>query len=210
VFKIFKNSGYILFVIFFFSLVITTCIYGSPQGYAIKANEKGRITSLAFDALVSKCEDHNTDMKEIEKAYKEHKEAIKISNKADIICEEKFFNSFKEDYYEYMSREQQKDIEVAYRAVIRTMKAEQRAFGAVCDAMYKLAKVDRSYYQTKKSSANHRIEKAKKHFDKVRKILDIVIPEHNAAKDLLFSKEDTIKEGDNIFTRIRKRQEENK
>jgi hypothetical protein len=30
------------------------------------------------------------------------------------------------------------------------------------------------------------------------------------AKDLFFSKEDTIREGDNIFTRMKKCQEENK
>jgi peptide methionine sulfoxide reductase MsrA len=201
----------VLALTFCFSLlIIIQHVYGSPQGYAIKATEKGRISSLAFNTLISRCEDRNTDMEEINKAYKAYKETIKISNKADIVCEKKFFDFFKEDYYEYISKAQQKDVEAAYRAVIRAMKAEQKAFEGVADAAYKLAKTDRSYYKIKKTTADYRIEKAKKHFDKIREILDVVISERNAAKNLLFFKQDNIKKGDNIFTRLRKRQEENK
>jgi hypothetical protein len=109
-----------------------------------------------------------------------------------------------------MSKEQQKDIETAYKAVVKAKKREQKAIEAVTDASYKWGKVTRSYCKNKTTNADYKIEKAKKHHDKVTRKLDVVISEHNAARDLLLSKEDTIREGDNFFTRVvKKRQEEN-
>lgn len=204
-FKIFKNKACSLFFVFFFSLVSTMYIYGSYQGYAVKANAKLKIVSDAQDALISKCKDRNTDMKEIVKAHKAYKEALRISTKADIVYQEKCYNDFKEDFYEDMSLEQQKDMESAYVAFIKAKKVYNKTLNAISSAAYKLAKVDRSYYKVKKSVADYKIEKAKKHYDKMKESLNVAVAELNTASDLLFSKKEAIQAGDNnIFTRAKK------
>jgi hypothetical protein len=78
------------------------------------------------------------------------------------------------------------------------------------NAAYKLAKANRSYYKIKKATADYRIEKAKKHLDKVDKGLENAISKNKATREIFFSKEDTIKEGDNIFTKMEKLQKKNK
>jgi hypothetical protein len=74
---------------------------------------KSKITDASRAVFLSKCNDRNRDIKEVYKAYKTYRKIVKISNKARIIVEKNFFEDFKEDYYKYMSREQQKDIEAA-------------------------------------------------------------------------------------------------
>jgi tetratricopeptide (TPR) repeat protein len=185
-------------------------VYGSPQGYALKESEKTEITKTAFEVFLSKCEDRNADMKDVRKAYKAYKKALKISDKAYIVCEESFFNSFKEDYYEDISKEQQKEVEAGYRAFIRGIKVRNRTSEVVADALYKLANADRNYYKVKKADADYRIDKAKKRVDEISKTLDDIRADTNVVFDLYIAKAKAIGKGDNIFTRVEKHQEANK
>lgn len=209
-FKIFKNKVYVLFFVFFFSLVSTMYVYGSPYGYSAKADAKSKITSDAQYALISKCKDRSTDMKEIAKSYKVYKEALKISTKADMVSAKSWYDDFKEDFYEDMSLEQQKDMESAYVAFIKAKKVYNKTLNAISSAAYKLAKVDRSYYKVKKSVADYKIEKAKKHYDKMKESLNVAVAELNVASSLLLSKREVICAGDNIFTRAKNLWEESK
>jgi hypothetical protein len=78
-------------------------VYGSSLAYFHKKVVKSGISWESHKLFISKCEDYSTDMKEISKAYKMCKEALKIATKAKMASEENWFNDFKEDYYEYMS-----------------------------------------------------------------------------------------------------------
>jgi intein/homing endonuclease len=201
----------VLALMFCFSLLITIQhVYGSPQGYVLKESEKSKITAAAYDVFLSQNSDFHVSIKDVYKSYKEYRKANKISNKAKILVEKKFFEDFKEDYYEYISLEQQKEIEAAYRAVIRAKKAADRVFENEIKALYKLGKVKRNHYKNKESGTDYKIEKAKKHFDAVCKAYDIAIAKVLAAENIYIAKAKIIGEGDNIFTRIKKLQEGNK
>jgi tetratricopeptide (TPR) repeat protein len=191
-----------------FSFVTPIYVYSSPQGLSIKAMDKLKINSDAQSAFLSKCEDRSTNIKEVKNAYKAYRKALSISTKANIICKKKWFNDFKEDFYEDMSKEQQKDLEAAYKAVIKGIKVQSKTFITSARAVYKLAKTDRSYYKVKKTTADYRIEKAKKRFNKTKEALKIINNQQTEAVNFLFLKKDAISKEDNIFTRVKNRTNE--
>ncbi|MDR2645352.1 MAG: hypothetical protein LBB44_05195 [Endomicrobium sp.] len=199
-FKIIKNNFCSLFFVFFFSVGIIPYVYGSSFGYDIKSAQKSKNAQTALDIFKSKCEDRSTNMKEIDEAYKALIKAVKISNKADVLSQKKFFDDFKEDFYGdiSMSVEQQKDIEATQMALLKVMKARHKVYAKVIDALYKLAKTDRNYYKIKKSDV---IDKAQKRYENLKTDVSDADGKFFSSKQILNDKLQTIRNGDNIFTR---------
>jgi hypothetical protein len=123
-----KMKNLVLTLMLCFSFAMPMYVYSSPQGLSIKAMDKLKINSDAQSAFLSKCEDRSTNIKEVKNAYKAYRKALSTCTKANIICEKKWFNDFKEDFYEDMSKKQQKDLEAAYKAVIKGIKVQSKAF----------------------------------------------------------------------------------
>jgi hypothetical protein len=77
----------ILALAFCFSLVIiATHVYGSPQGCVLKEFEKSKISDSCRDAFFDKNGNFSISIMDVRKAYKAYKKAVKISNKAKMVC----------------------------------------------------------------------------------------------------------------------------
>ncbi|MDR2644629.1 MAG: hypothetical protein LBB44_01420 [Endomicrobium sp.] len=193
-----------LLIVFCLISIVTLHVAASESGYAIRANEQSRIAHEAFYEFSSKCQDKDIEIKEVCEAYKTYKKAVKTSNRTNILVEEKRFEGFKEDYYPEMSKVQRKDIESAYRAYIRAIKADQKAVEAEHCAIYNVAKADRNC-KISKTGSDKKIAKARECLKKMKKRREVAYTQRKAAYDIYVPKMQIIREGDNIFTRVKKR-----
>jgi hypothetical protein len=190
-----KGKCCILFSIFFISLSLVTVphVYGNDSvsnetTQEIKTEKK---IDAIYDEFLSKCDDLSVNIKEVEEAYQKHIKDLKEYNKIRIFDEKRCFKTIKKDYYKYISKKEQKEIERVTKNYIQAVKTENKVFMSVSSAMYKLAKADRN----KSPNAKYEIEKAEENFDIARnKIsfmltkLSVAIDEYNKVYDDVITK----------------------
>jgi hypothetical protein len=186
-----KKRCYALFSLF----VILTCIYLNCQGHEVNnVNKLSAEYSSVSDEYFNKCSDKSTTIIEIKKTYKKLRKIYKLYRKALILSDKKDFEDFKKDkYYKGLSKEQQKDINVAYKAFMKSKKKWFRIEKATIYTSYQFNKIKRNCYN-KKAEADRKVEKAKKRYVSVNKTHCIVLKEAYEAWKVFCGKKGIIRD----------------
>jgi phage-related minor tail protein len=178
-----KRKCCILFSIFFIPLFLVTVPYtycdNSSQHGNVTENKTEKRIDVIYDEFLSKCDDLSINIKEVKKAYQEHMKDLEKYNKSNILYEKKYFKNIKKDYYKYISKEEQKELERVAKNYILALKTEGKVFKEASNVTYKLAKANRS----KSPKAKSEMEKVIKNIDIVGKKLSVMLTKLSVAID---------------------------
>jgi predicted TIM-barrel fold metal-dependent hydrolase len=147
--------------------------------YVHGESEEIKRAKIALKEFSSKCIDFSVNMKEVEKAYRRHIKTLKEHNKKRILYEKKYFKDIKKDYYKYISKEEQKEMKRVSKNCMQALEIKAKVFKETSNAMYKLAKVNRS----KSQNVKEKIEKATKDLDIAGSKISVMLTKLSVAND---------------------------
>jgi hypothetical protein len=144
-----------------------------------------------MEEFLTKCNDLSVNIKEVEKIYQRYIKVLKEYNKSHILYKKEYSKNIKKNYYKYISKKEQKEIERVTKNHMLALRTEGKLFKELSNVIYKLAKADRN----KGPNAKYEIEKAEKNFDIARNKfssmitkLSVAIAEYNKVYDDVITK----------------------
>jgi hypothetical protein len=155
-------------------------------------SEEAKKVEITMEEFLTKCNDLSVNIKEVEKIYQRYIKVLKEYNKSHILYEKKYFKNIKKNYYKYISKKEQKELERVTKNHVLALRTEGKLFKELSNVTYKLAQAKR----IKSPNAKDKIKKAEKNFDTVLynkyssmlTKLSLAIDEYNKVYDDIITK----------------------